>query len=184
MTLKKSEINTLAKRYAGALFEASEEKGHQDKILKDVESIKNVVLESDDLKFLINNPVFSKEERKSSILDLSKKLKFNELTQNLLLILNQYGRLTIINEVCDAYKDIISSKAAIINATVTSAKKLKVNEVKQIEKSLGESTGKKVECDIVVDKSIIGGLKIRIGAKLFDDSVSGKLERLRLKLAD
>ena len=184
MTLKKSEINILAGRYAKALYEAASEAKSVDKVAKDVASIQLASLESEEFQSLLVNPLFSKDDRLSAVTKISAKNKFNKLTENTLKVLSVNGRLEILSEVCKNYLDIISAQASVIKAEVTSAKKLKAAEVKKIADSLGKATGKKVDCETKIDESIIGGLKIKIGSKLFDDSIAGKLENLKLQLAN
>ncbi len=184
MTLKTSEIQILAKRYSTALFEALEgKKLDSEKALKQLNEILEISENDENFKKFLKSPVFSKSEKSAAIEGFAKKLKVSDKVKNLLLVLAENNRLAILPSICEAFKVIVMEAGGYVLAEVTSAKKLKPAEVTKINKTIEGATGKKVECDTFVDESIIGGLKIKIGSKLFDNSIKSKLEKLRLKLA-
>jgi F-type H+-transporting ATPase subunit delta len=65
---------------------------------------------------------------------------------------------------------------------VTSAVELDASLVASIESRIKEATGRQVETTHKVDPDIIGGLVLRVGNKVLDASVSGRLQRLRRQL--
>lgn len=184
MTLKNSEIQILAKRYASALFAAVGSKASDlDKTSTELQDIWDLSKSNEDFSKLINSPVFSKEDKIETLKKISKKSKLTEKTSNLLLILAENNRLEILPAICEVFKTITMESKGLVKAEVISVKKLKTAEVKKVASAISKATNKKVECENIVDESIIGGLKVKIGSKLFDNSISGKLERLKLDLA-
>ena len=67
----------------------------------------------------------------------------------------------------------------VVAATVTSAAPLEKDEVGEIAARLGSMTGQTVKLATAVDPSLIGGLTVRVGDRMIDASVRGRLERLR-----
>ena len=69
------------------------------------------------------------------------------------------------------------------HAVATSAAPLDADELKAVATRLEEIIGGRVELKADVDPHILGGLIVRIGDRLIDGSVLGRLERLRNQLA-
>jgi F-type H+-transporting ATPase subunit delta len=67
-------------------------------------------------------------------------------------------------------------------ATATSASALTADEVRALTQRLEQETGGRVELDVEVDPTLLGGLVVRIGDRLIDGSVRSRLERLRNQL--
>ena len=55
--------------------------------------------------------------------------------------------------------------------------------VGSIENRIKEATGRQIETTSKVDPDIIGGLVLRVGNKVLDASIHGRLERLRRQIA-
>jgi len=69
------------------------------------------------------------------------------------------------------------------SAIVTSALPLNDDETKRIEKGLKDQLGNEAEIEFKVNPSILGGLVVRVGDKVVDGSVSGKLTSLEQSLS-
>ena len=69
------------------------------------------------------------------------------------------------------------------HATATSAAPLGADEIRAITARLEELTGGKIALETAVDASLLGGVVVRVGDRLLDGSVRGRLERLRGQLA-
>ena len=67
----------------------------------------------------------------------------------------------------------------IVPATVTSAAPLDPPRLAAIDARVREMTGARAEITTAVDPGLIGGLTVRVGDRLIDASVRGRLERLR-----
>ncbi|GMR10503.1 MAG: hypothetical protein BMS9Abin28_1324 [Anaerolineae bacterium] len=69
------------------------------------------------------------------------------------------------------------------SATVTSALPLSSDETQRIERSLRDQLGSEAEIEFQVNPSILGGLVVRVGDKIVDGSVSGRLAALEQSLS-
>jgi len=69
------------------------------------------------------------------------------------------------------------------SATVTSALPLSSEEAQKIEKGLQGQLGSEAKVEFRVNPSILGGLVVRVGDKVIDGSVSGKLAALEQSLS-
>ncbi len=79
-------------------------------------------------------------------------------------------------------QEIEQAKAGEVTATVTSALPLTGEEKAVVSGGLAEQLGQVPAIEFKVDPAVLGGLIIRIGDKVIDGSVGGRLEALRESL--
>jgi F-type H+-transporting ATPase subunit delta len=103
--------------------------------------------------------------------------------RNLVLLLIRRGRIELLPEVAAQLRRLYDQRQGVVGATVTSAAPLTDAEVAALRERLGGMTGGRVNLDLKVDPDILGGIMVRIGDRLIDGSVRGRLERLRTRLA-
>ena len=93
------------------------------------------------------------------------------------------GRLTLINEVIDNFISEVSRINGDVKAEVTSSFALDQNQQKKVESAISEATGiKKIILSTSVDENLIGGLIVKIGSKMIDNSLKTKLNRLEIAM--
>lgn len=103
--------------------------------------------------------------------------------RNLVLLLVRRGRIELLPEVAVQLRRLSDQRQGIVDATVTSAALLTDAEVDAMRDRLAAMTGGRVDISLQVDPAILGGVMVRIGDRLIDGSVRGRLERLRTRLA-
>ena len=173
----------LSGRYAKAIYELAEEKNILTKIVDDFVSLKKLLEVSDYLSNLIKSPAVSKSEKQNSILKILNKAKAQKLTIKFFGTLANNGRLILINEVIDDFLSEVSRINGEVKAEVTSSFKLDKNQQKKVVTAISEATGiKKIILSASVDESLIGGLIVKIGSKMIDNSLKTKLNRLEIAM--
>jgi F-type H+-transporting ATPase subunit delta len=101
---------------------------------------------------------------------------------NLITLLVRRGRIELLPQVAQAFARLDDARQEITHATVTSAAPLTPDEVQALTQRLEQSSGGRISLDVQVDPSLLGGLVVRVGDRLIDGSVRGRLERLRNQL--
>jgi F-type H+-transporting ATPase subunit delta len=101
---------------------------------------------------------------------------------NLLGLLLRRGRIKSLPQVAVEFRGLYLRQEGITPATVTTALALEADELRAIGERLERQTGGRVELSTEVDAAILGGLIVRLGDRLIDGSVRGRLERLRARL--
>jgi F-type H+-transporting ATPase subunit delta len=101
---------------------------------------------------------------------------------NLILLLLRRGRIEDLPRVAAEFRRLDNERKGITTATATTALPLKADEVQALTTRLEQFTGGRVELDVKVDPSLLGGLVVRVGDRMIDGSVRGRLERLRTRL--
>ncbi len=102
--------------------------------------------------------------------------------RNLVLLLVDRGRFSALPAVVAEYALLLREERGIVAATVTSAVALDPKETAAVQARVEALTGRQVQLATAVDPALIGGLTVRVGDRLIDASVRGRLERLRDRL--
>ncbi|WP_439470610.1 F0F1 ATP synthase subunit delta [Brevundimonas sp.] len=172
----------VGERYAQALFDLAEEKGALDAVRADLKSLRAAWVESADLRRLATSPVLTAEEQVKGLVAIAAKAKFNGVSQNFLGLLAQNGRARDLTAVIAAFEALYAKKTGLVAAEVVSAQALTAAQLKTIQTTLRTSLGKDPELTTRVDPAILGGLKVKVGSKLFDASLKTKLDQMKFAL--
>jgi F-type H+-transporting ATPase subunit delta len=103
-------------------------------------------------------------------------------TLNLIGLMLRRGRIQELPRLAAEFRRLDDERKGITHATATSASQLTKDEVAALSRRLEDYTGGRVELDVQVDPSLLGGLIVRVGDRLIDGSVRSRLERLRSRL--
>ncbi|MFD1929364.1 F0F1 ATP synthase subunit delta [Sporosarcina siberiensis] len=170
-----------AKRYAQALFELAQEKGQTTSVLNDLIQMKIVYKENKELGQLLGNPKLSMARKKELLAGIFKDV--NPLILNLLYVLLDRKRMDEIVNCIDEFITLANDASGIAEAKVYSTRPLTEAESASISTTFGKVVGKvSLKIENIIDPSLIGGIRLQIGNKIYDSSISGKLERLKQDL--
>jgi F-type H+-transporting ATPase subunit delta len=171
---------TSARRYAEAVFELAAVDDGYDAWTRDLE-LAAQLLADERVSQLLDDPSVPLRERQDLVGKLLKRRVAPQVA-NLVLLLAQRGRTGLLPAISAEFRRILNRKRGIVDAIATSAMPLTRADQDAVRKRVEAMTGSKVELQMVVDESLIGGLTVRIGDRLVDASVRGRLERLRHEL--
>ena len=79
----------------------------------------------------------------------------------------------------DAFLAILADRRGEVRARVTSAHALSADQMAKLETSLRDVAGAKVAVESSVDPSLLGGLVVQLGSRMYDSSLRTKLQRLQ-----
>lgn len=182
MATDTSGLSGLAGRYAAALYDIAESDNRLDVVAEDLRGLSRMIKESDDLRRLIASPVVDRVEQAKAMRAVLERAGVNELTQRFVGVVAENRRLFALPAVIDAYLRRLADRRGEVVAQVSSAKALSQAQVDKITAQLRATLGSKVVVELTVDPSLIGGLVVRVGSKLIDDSLRTKLARLQLAM--
>jgi F-type H+-transporting ATPase subunit delta len=174
-----SVVGNIAERYGLALYELADEAKSLDEVASDLESLKALIAESDDLTKLLRSPVIDLVEKTKAINTILEKGGANALTRRFVGVVAENNRLFVLAEMITAYLAELSQRRGEITAEVTSARALNDEQLQQLTESLRAKLGGKVAVEPNVDPSLIGGLVVRVGSRMIDASLKTKLQRLQ-----
>ncbi|WP_373893969.1 F0F1 ATP synthase subunit delta [Virgibacillus natechei] len=167
----------VASRYADALFQLGEDKANLEKLVEDFQIVHEVFQNNEQLHTFLTHPRINNEKKKQLLVEAFQGLSTDAL--NTLKLLVDRRRTEIIPSIIDHFIQLVNDAKEIAEATVYSVRELSDDERSQLETTFAKRFNKKaIKLKNVVDTSIIGGIKIRIGNTIYDGSVSGKLSRI------
>lgn len=175
-----AEISTIARPYAVAAYKIASEKKALAK-WSEMLGFASAVVSDVQMQAFIQDPKVVSSELEATFLKVCGD-KLNENAQNLIKILVEYGRLSILPAIVLAFEELKAQDEGTLDAQIISAAKLSAAETKDLVKRLETKFGKKIEAKVSVDPEIIGGIKIIVGDTVIDASVKGQLQNLAYTL--
>ena len=180
-------MSTLAKRYADAIFELmdAETEKSKENISQEFQEIGILYKENIELKKVFNNPTLKLDFKKEILADIMKSASFKSLTVKSLNFILESNRFSYIPEIATELSRLVDDSLNRINVKIITAREFKksligkdplISVKQEIEKEL---KGKKIIYTTETDLSIIGGVIVKIGDKLYDYSVKSSLESIK-----
>ena len=171
--------DTAARRYAEAAFDLGRSDGTLDAWDRDLARLRDA-LAQDDLRALMEHPAipFADKERvlRRAVGDVSAE------AISLVLLMVRRGRPRAIARMTEHFASLVRRERGVALAEIRTALPLDDAQRRDVTERLAQLTGDTIEIHEVVDESLIGGITVRIGDRLYDASVRNRLERLRARL--
>ena len=166
------------RRYAEAAFQLATRDGSIETWRRELEQA--AATADGQLMDVLANPALPLDERLAAadrvFADLSQPVR------NIIFLLVRRRRIEQLPRVAAEFIRLDERRQGITHATATSALPLTDLEVKALTARLEQMTGGRVALETDVDEDLLGGLIVRVGDRLIDGSVRGRLERLRQQL--
>ena len=176
-----AEISTIARPYAVAAYQLGKEK----KALKqwsEMLSFVAQVVSDPQMKAYIEDPKVNAADLEAKLIKVCDD-RLNQHGQNLIKVLVEYGRLSVLPAISTAFEELKAQDEGTLDAQIIAAAKPSAAETKDLVKRLEAKFGKKIEASVSVDPEIIGGIKIIVGDTVIDASVQGQLQNLAYTLS-
>ena len=177
-----SKSTDVGARYAQALFDLAKEKGRVAAVEADLKAFKAMRSGSADLRRLLASPAFSAEDKGRAIAAIAEKAQFDPLTLKFFGLVAANRRSGALLSAITAFEALSAADRGVVAAEVTTAVKLTPAQQTGLKAALRHALGKDPEIETRVDPSILGGLKVRVGSRLYDASLRTKLDSLRFAL--
>lgn len=178
-------VGRIASRYAKSLLELGVEQNQLEEVVSDVKQFIQSVDGSKELRNLLRSPII-KSDKKVGVYKAIFGGKFNSLADRFFELVIKKGRESVLPEICTEFLHQYKEHKGVSGVKITSAIALSEEEKGKIKERLlsSDQTYAKVELEYEVDASLIGGFKIELGDKLYDDSVAHKIELLRKEFSN
>lgn len=174
-----SDTHIIATRYARALMAEAADSGIVDSIEKDMKDLGAMIAASGDLRRLISAPAFSRSQLLSAMDAIAAKAQFQNLTARFLGVLAGGRRLSYLPQIIAEFSALASARRGETTAQVVSAFPLTSAQEDMLRSSLEKTLSRKVSLQTRVDPALLGGLTVTVGSRMIDDSLKGKLDRLK-----
>jgi len=148
----------------------------------DLNALKTMRAESPDLRRLLDSPVFDAADRSRALNAVAERAGFQPLTRKFLGLLAANRRTSSLPQVIEGYRRLSAERRGALEADVVTAVPLTQDQRDSLAAALGQSLGMQTEISVRVDPSILGGIRIKVGSRLFDASVKTRLDQLKFAL--
>jgi F-type H+-transporting ATPase subunit delta len=173
----------IAGRYAGALIGLADDRiandpGVLDRLAGDVAKLAAQLKGDGNFRRFVADPRPRATAQARVLADVAARLGLDPLTANFLRVLAANRRLAALPAVITQFEAQLAAKRGQVAAEVTTATPLSDTQRAALTASLIQAGHANVRLVEKLDPALLGGLVVKIGSRLYDNSVRAKLQRL------
>lgn len=168
----------ISSEYAEALFALAMETDSVKECAEALDAVLGLMNENPEYIDFLASPDIPKQERIDAI-EAAFDGNIPETVVSFLCILCDRGRIRSLKECIEDYKKLSDAADGVSTAEVISAAEMTDSEKAALKEKLEKLCGHRVELDCLIDKSLIGGVKVTVDGKVIDGSVKHRLHELK-----
>lgn len=169
----------LTGRYAAALYAHASDQHQLDLVVEQMDALGRLIDASDDLKRLLRSPLIDVNTSLKALRAGLEAQGFGKIVLDLVGVVVSNRRMSALRGIVTAFAALVAEKRGVVVAQVESAHPLTDVQEQQLRARLIEAGYGNVNIVKKVDPALLGGLVVRIGARLFDSSLKSRLQRLQ-----
>jgi F-type H+-transporting ATPase subunit delta len=170
-------------RYARALADVVfEQRLRPEEVQSQLNDFAAAWHESADLREVFLDPSFPATQKVAILDKLNTRMNMSQPIRNFIAVLINHDRMESLDEVLADFKHEMNTRLNIAEVEVTSARALDENERRSLEAQVAEMTKSTISAKFREDPSLVGGVIVKVGSTVYDDSVRGRLNRLKEQL--
>jgi F-type H+-transporting ATPase subunit delta len=175
-----AELATIARPYAEALLKA----GGDAAAASELSALAAVASDEQLLAFADNPKATPAQvtEVITSVLNANGRATLSPRVGNLLAAVLENGRLAALGEIAQQFQLLINARSGVTDAVIHSAFELNAAQTEDVKATLEKRFGRKLNATVVIDASLIGGIRVVAGDEVLDTSVKARLEQMKLAL--
>jgi F-type H+-transporting ATPase subunit delta len=175
-----AEISTIARPYAQALYAVA---SREDlKSWSETVDAMGALASHPDMVAAIGNPKLSEGQLYEVFTGVLKR-ELSAHAQNLVRTLISNGRLALLPEIAAQFHELKNRGAGNADAQIFSAFPMSDDELKHLVVDLEKRFKVRLTPSVIIDKSLIGGVRVVVGDEVLDNSIHARLEEMRVALS-
>lgn len=175
------KTKTISKRYTEAILKIAQENNKISEYSKQLEMIDSIIDSTPIVQYAWYENKLAEEEKKQIIKDFFNE-KVDSILVDFLCLLIDKKRESYLKEITKEYMNLSNVKEGYIEVSVGTVVELSEKEIEKLKKKLSDMTGKKIRLKMKVVPDIIGGIVLKIGDKIIDNSVVKRLSLMGKEL--
>ena len=168
----------MTKKYARALYNVAVQQEDVKEASNRINYIANVIKAIPEFSQLLQTHRVS-TENKINILKNVLKDNISPLEIELISDILEHNNILILSDIAKQFERLVETESNLVNMAITSATELSAEEVEHIQSNIESQLNKKVDVHTEIDKSLIGGVRLRVGNILIDNTISRRLGMLK-----
>jgi len=169
----------LADRYAAALYAHADENHVLDTVVSQMVDLGRLIDASSDFRRLLDSPLIDVKTATSAAQAVLAAEGFGKEVRDFVGVISVNRRLNALRDIVNAFAALVAERRGIVTAHVASAHPLNEVQRQQLRARLIEAGYGNVNINERVEADLLGGLVVRIGARLYDTSLKSRLQRLQ-----
>ncbi len=169
-------ITSVSKQYAKALFELTSD-SNKEKYYQDLIVLKEALLEEETIK-VFAHPSITLDQKKEIIAN-SLQDKLDTTLLNFLYVLINYERLNTLEGIAESYKELLDEELKQKEVQVYCKYHLTKEQTEELINILQKQYNKTIILQEILDKSLVGGIKVVVGNEELDASTLNKLQKIK-----
>ncbi len=174
-----SQSGGLPGRYAAALYDLADDRRELDVVVDQMQALGRLIDESAPLRRLLSSPLVDVTQARAATQTVMAGQGFGKTVTDFVSVIANNRRLSVLRTIVAAFSNLVAAKRGVVTATVASAHALSDVQREQLRARLIEAGYGNVNIQETVDQALLGGLVVRIGARLYDTSLKSRLQRLQ-----
>jgi F-type H+-transporting ATPase subunit delta len=169
----------LADRYAAALYSYAADQHSLDTVTQEMAGLGQLIDASADFRRLVESPLIDIHQARRAALAVLEQEGFSVPVRNFVGVVASNRRLHVLRNMVAAFANLVAEKRGVVTAYVASAHPLNDVQRQQLRARLIEAGYGNVNIHETVAPDLLGGLVVRVGARLYDTSLKSRLQRLQ-----
>jgi F-type H+-transporting ATPase subunit delta len=176
-------MSVVALRYAHAFAGVvADQRLNAEAVQQQLHDFRDTFQGSRELREVLTDPAISREQKLKVLDAIAGKIGMVPQVRNFVAVIMDHDRLADLGEILDEYHAVADEKAGLSEAEIVSARALSEEERFALEAQVAKLAGGRVRATYSEDSSLLGGVVVRIGSKVYDGSIRAQLERLKHRL--
>ncbi len=173
----------VSKVYGDALFSLALEENALDEVWEEVKVLSSAMGENKEFTDIMAHPEMT-QEKSLALIEEAFQGKLSDTMMGFLQVLVKKGRFGEIDAILNHFQNEAKEYKRIGVVYVTTSSELSGEQKTEIVDKLKETSGyESLEMNYHVDAKLLGGIRIRIGDRVVDNSIQTKLEEMTRKLS-
>ncbi len=169
----------LTDRYAAALYALADDNHVLDTVVSQMENLGQLIDGSADFRRLLESPLIDVKTATAAAQAVLTSAGFGKEVRDFVGVISVNRRLRALRDIVSAFAALVAERRGIVTAHVASAHPLNDVQRQQLRARLIEAGYGNVNIDERVEPDLLGGLIVKIGARLYDTSLKSRLQRLQ-----
>jgi F-type H+-transporting ATPase subunit delta len=175
-----AEIATVARPYAEAAFRSALERNSLGSVA-DALAYVSATAADPQMRSVLSNPKVTAEQKKE-LFGAVIGARLDETTRSLVAILIDGHRDVLIGSIAEQFDELKREHERVVVARITSAQPLSDQQRTDIVAALEKRYGKKVEAELDVDPTLLGGARVQVGDQVIHASIRDALAQMAAAL--
>lgn len=169
----------LADRYASALYSYADDAKSLDSVVTEMQGLGQMIERSADFRRLLESPLIDVHTATKAATAVLEQEGFSKPIRDFVGVITANRRLGALPQIVQAFAALVAERRGIVTAHVASAHPLTDVQRQQLRARLIEAGYGNVNIHEKVEPDLLGGLVVRVGARLYDTSLKSRLQRLQ-----